>query len=262
MGEFFLLFGDTIAAALLLSILIAIAGSLMLINRSSYIAAAIAHGSYGGVGLALYLGLPILLGVGLFALLLALLLALITYRFPQRAELIIGTIWAVGMGIGILLIHLSPGYGADLMTYLFGNILLVSREDLLLLALTDGILLLAIAIFRHHFITLAYDRDFAKIRGIWVEGTHTLLILLLALAIVASVRAVGLILVVALLSIPPFIAERMSKSFFQMVLLAALFSALFMLTGLWLSYRFDLPSSATIILTAGAGFILSLRKRP
>ncbi|MRJ02967.1 MAG: metal ABC transporter permease [Epsilonproteobacteria bacterium] len=256
MSEFFTLFAPSLIAALLLSLLIAIAGSLMLLGRYSYIAAAIAHGSYGGVGLALLLGLPILLGTTLFALLLALLLAYITYRSPQRSDLLIGTIWAVGMSLGILFIDLTPGYRSDLLGYLFGNILLLESGDLLFLAVVDLLLIAALLLYRHHFLALAYDRDFAQVRGIRVGRIHTLTILLLALSVVASIRAVGLILVIALLSIPPFIAERLSRNFLEMVFLAALLALLFTGTGLFLSYWFDLPATATIILTAAVGFML------
>ncbi len=262
MSEFFDLFELSIYASFLLAIAIAIAGSIMLITRSSYIAASIAHGSYGGVGLALWLGTPILLTTLGFALALALLLAFITLKSPSRQDLIIGTIWAVGMSLGILFIDLTPGYNTDLLAYLFGNILLIAKEDLLFLLLADIILLGVTALLYNHLLAVAYDPDFAKVRGIKVEVVHTLTILLLAIAVIASIRAVGLILVIALFSIPPFIAERLAKNMVQMIAISALLALLFLFTGLITSYYFNVSATATTILAAAAGFILSLKAKP
>ena len=262
MSEFFALFEYSIYASFLLAVAIAIAGSIMLITRSSYIAASLAHGSYGGVGLAIFLGTPILATTLGFALTLALLLAWITLKNPTRKDLIIGTIWAVGMSLGILFIDLAPGYNTDLLAYLFGNILLIAKEDLLLLLITDLILLLVIAVFYNHILAVAYDPDFAKVRGVRVGFIHTLTILLLALAVIASIRAVGLILVIALFSIPPFIAEKLAKNMVQMIVISALLALLFLGAGLAASYTFNVSATAATILAAATGFILSLKGKP
>jgi zinc transport system permease protein len=259
MSEFFSLFSLSIYASILLAIAIAIAGSIMLITRSSYIAASIAHGSYGGVGLALFLGTPLLPTTLAFAIALALILAWITLKNPARKDLLIGTIWAVGMSLGILFIDLTPGYNTDLLAYLFGNILLVSQEDLWFLLITDLVLVVAAAIFYNHILAVAYDTDFARVRGIKVGLIHTLTILLLALAVIASIRAVGLILVIALFSIPPFIAEKLAKNVVQMIAISAFLALLFLAAGLAASYYFNVSATAATILAAAFGFILSLK---
>lgn len=261
MSEFFDLFSNSIFAGLLLSIAIAIIGSLMLINRYSYIAAAIAHGSYGGIGLSLYLSIPILLGTTLFSIFLALVLAYITYKNPHRSDLLIGTIWAVGMSVGIIFIDLTPGYNTDLMSYLFGNILLISNEDIYYLLATDIVLLAVLALFYNHFLVLAFDRDFARIRGLKVGFLHTLIILIMSLSVVGAIRAVGLILVIALFSIPPFIAEKFTKNFLQMIALSAILAAIFIVAGLYLSYTLNISATAAIILIAAAAFTLILGRK-
>lgn len=262
MSEFFSLFEYSIYASFLLAITIAIAGSIMLVTRSSYIAASIAHGSYGGIGLAIWLGTPLLLTTLGFAATLALLLAYITLQNPARKDLIIGTIWAVGMSLGILFIDLTPGYNTDLMAYLFGNILLIAKEDVWFLAITDIVLVATTAMLYNQLLAVAYDPDFAKVRGIKVGFIHTLTILLLALAVIASIRAVGLILVIALFSIPPFIAERLAKNMVQMILFSAILALGFLFVGLATSYYLNVSATATTILAAALGFILSLKVKP
>jgi zinc transport system permease protein len=256
MSEFVALFQNAIIAALLLAPLVAVAGSLMLLQRQSYTAAAIAHGSYGGIGLALLLGIPLLAGTAIFAVTLALLLAWLTYRKSERSDILIGAIWAVGMSLGIIFVDLSPGYGADLMGYLFGNILLVSDTDLWLLTAADIALIASVALLKEHFLAIAYDLEFARVRRIPTAILHAFTALLLALAIIASIRAVGLILVIALFGIPPYIAERLARNFTQMLILATLFAGIFLFAGLGASYLFDISATAAIILAAAAALFI------
>jgi zinc transport system permease protein len=260
MSEFFELFSNSIYIGLLLSIAIGIIGSLMLINKYSYIAAAIAHGSYGGIGLSLFFSIPILLGTGLFATFLSLILAYITYKNPHRSDLLIGTIWAFGMSVGIVLVDLTPGYNVDLMAYLFGNILLISKEDIFFLLAIDIVLVLVLAIYINKFLAVAFDRDFAKIRGINVAFIHMLIILLMTFSIVGAIRAVGLILVIALFSIPPFIAEKFTKNFITMVMVSSLLAMIFITLGLVLSYNFNISATPSIVIIAALFFILSFFK--
>ncbi len=260
MLEFIALFGPSIAATLLLSIAIAIAGSVMLINRYNYLAASIAHGSYGGVGLALYFGISVLFGATIFALALALLFAYLTYKTKRNIDVYIGILWAVGMSIGIIFSDLTPGYHTDLLAYLFGDILLISRSDLVFMAIVDLALLLYILRYYHHILAIAYDKEFALARGLAVRFLHTITLLLLALTVVMSIRSIGLILVIALFSIPPFIAQKFTTSFCSMMLLSGILALLFQLTGLLLAYKLDISATAAIILVAALFFGLSLFK--
>jgi zinc transport system permease protein len=262
MVDLITLFQNSIIAVLLLSVAIAIIGSLMLINRYGLIGASIAHGSYGGIGLALYFGFSVLLGATLFALALAILLAIITYKNPERKDVLISVIWAVGMSIGIIFVDLTPGYNVDLMSFLFGDILMVSTEDLIYMSLIDTLLLISITLFYNHFLAIAYDRDFAQIRGINVKALHFLTMFLIALTVVMSIRSVGLILIIALFSIPPFIAEKFTKNLKDMIIVSGLISAIFCLVGLYIAYLLNISATASIILVLAVTFLLTfLRKK-
>ena len=252
-------FSNSLVASLLLSVAIAIIGSLMLINRYNYLAAAIAHGSYGGVGMALYLGISVLLGATLFALALAALLAFITLR-ETRHDILISLLWATGMSIGIIFVDLTPGYHTDLLAYLFGDILMVPKEDIYFMAAVDTLLILFITLFYNHLLAIAYDREFAILRGLRVNLLHTLTLMMMALTIVMSIRSIGLILVIALFSLPPYIAEKFTKSFRSMIILSALIALGLFLIGLWISYLFDISASASIILCAAALFLITYHK--
>jgi len=252
---------NALIASLLLSISIAIVGPFMMIGRYNYLAASIAHGSYGGVGLALYFGTSILLGATSFAIALALLLAFITLK-SQRTEILISVIWAVGMSIGVIFSDLTPGYHPDLLGYLFGDILLIPSSDLWFMAGVDLVIFIFFAIFYHHLLAIAYDREFAKTRGLPVGFLHTAMLLLIALTVVASIRAIGLILVIALFSIPPFVAERFSRNFTQLMIFSGLLALLSMVAGLVLAYYLDIAASAAIVLVAAALFFISLSRKP
>jgi len=243
-----------ILASFLLSIAIGIIGTLMLINRSHYIAASIAHGSYGGIGIAIYFGFSILLPTTLFAVLLALILAFITYNHKERSDTLIGVIWAVGMSVGIILTDLTPGYHSDLMSFLFGDILMVPDTDLIFMAIVDVLLIIMIGFLYHRFLAIFYDREFAELIGLRVKTIHTLLLIMMALTVVMSIRSVGLILIIALFSIPPFIAEKFTQKLYQTMILASILAFIFCLLGLFISYQFDISATPSIIMIAAMAF--------
>ncbi len=243
-----------ILASFLLSIAIGIIGTLMLINRSHYIAASIAHGSYGGIGIAIYFGFSILISTTVFALALALLLAFITYNHKERSDTLIGVIWAVGMSIGIIMTDLTPGYHADLMSFLFGDILMVPSMDLYFMAFVDILLLIMIGLLYHRFLAIFYDREFAELIGLRVKTIHTILLIMMALTVVMSIRSVGLILVIALFSIPPFIAEKFTQKLYVTMILASFLAFIFSLAGLYISYQFDISATPAIIMVAAIAF--------
>lgn len=245
---------NAIFASVLLSVAIGIIGSLMLINRSQFIAAAIAHGSYGGIGVAIYFGFSILLSTTLFALFLASVLAIITYKYKERSDTLIGVIWAVGMSIGIIFTDLAPGYHVDLMSFLFGDILMVAYEDLLFMFGVDLLLIISIFFLYHRFLAISYDRDFALLQGLRVKYIYTFLMILMALTVVMSIRSVGLILVIALFSIPPFVAEKFTTDLKQMMGLSMILAFIFCIGGLFLSYQFDLSTTPSIIILAAVFF--------
>jgi zinc transport system permease protein len=247
-----------LAAGLLASLICGIMGTLVVVNRIVLISGGIAHAAYGGIGLAFYFGLPYLLGTIGFSLLAAMVMAVVSMKAKHRTDTIIGVIWALGMAFGIILIDLTPGYNVDLMSYLFGSILTVPTEDLLIMLMVAGGITLMVGYYYKDLLVLSYDEEFAQIRGVPVKRLYFVLIGMLAVTIVLVIQVVGLILVIALLTIPPFIAEKHTKSLVQMMVWSSLLGALFTTTGLWLSYRYNLTSGATIIMVSGVAFLISL----
>jgi zinc transport system permease protein len=247
-----------LAAGLLASIICGIMGTLAVVNRIVFLAGGIAHAAYGGIGLALFFGWSYLAGTMGFSLAAAFLMAAVTLKAKHRADTIIGVIWATGMAIGIILIDLTPGYNVDLMSYLFGSILTVPTADLYMMLAVGIVITLLVAYYYKDLLALSYDEEFARIRGVPVKALYFGMIGLLAVTIVLVIRVVGLILVIALLTIPPFIVEKYARSLLQMMVGSSLLGAVFTIAGLWLAYTYDLTSGASIILVAGITFLISL----
>lgn len=249
---------NALAAGLLASVICGIMGTLVVVNRITFLSGGIAHAAFGGIGLAFFFGWPYIAGTIGFTLAVAMLMALVMLKARHRSDTIIGVIWAVGMAIGVILLDLTPGYRVDLISYLFGSILTVPAKDIWIMAVA-GLLIAGFVIgFYQDLLALSYDEEFAKIRGVPVTGLYVAMIALLAVTIVMVIQVVGLILVIALLTIPPFIVERYARSLSQMMIGSSILGAVFTFSGLWLSYAFDLSSGASIILVAGAFFFFFL----
>jgi zinc transport system permease protein len=245
-------------AGILVSFAAGIIGSLIVVNRMVFLAGGMAHASYGGIGLAVYFGLPIFLGASLFAVAAALLIAYLTLHDRNRVDTFIGLIWAVGMAIGVILIDLTPGYNVDLMSYLFGSILAVSSGDLWFMGILLVVILLVITFWYRDILAVSYDSEYASLRGVNVPLFYSLILVLSALTVVIAIKVVGLILVIAMLTIPVYIAERLSRSLWGMMMLSGVIAMLFTLGGLWLSYSYDLTSGASIIMVSAGGLGLFL----
>ena len=237
-------------AGFLVSFAAGIIGSLIVVNRMVFLAGGIAHTSYGGIGLAVYFGLPIFLGASVFAVGAALIIAILTFKNRHRMDTFIGLIWAVGMAVGVILVDLTPGYNVDLMSYLFGSILAVSSEDLYFMAALLGLILLVVTFRYRDILAVSYDSEYAALRGVNVKFFYTLILVLSALSVVIAIKVVGLILVIAMLTIPVYIAEKLSSSLFSMMFLSGTIATLFTLVGLWISYAYDLTSGASIIIVS------------
>ncbi len=249
---------NALAAGILVSIVCGVIGTLVVVNRIVFLAGGIAHAAYGGIGLAFFLGWPYVVGTTAVALLSAGVMAAVTLKARHRADAMVGVIWAAGMAVGVILLDLSPGYNTDLMSYLFGSILTVPASDLWQMGLL-GIAVLAIVTWYYNdFLAMSYDDEFARLRNVPVTFLYCLLLGMIALSVVMIIRVVGLILVIALLTIPPFIAEKFTGSLRAMMIASSVLSCFFTVVGFWLSYALNLTSGATIILVAAAGFFLSL----
>ena len=251
-------FRNALLAGLTASIICGVIGSLVGVNRIGFLPGGIAHAAYGGIGLSFFFGWPYMAGTVGFALVAAMVMALVTLRLKHRSDTVIGVIWALGMAIGIILLDLTPGYNVDLMSYLFGSILAVPGSDLLQMFVASTAILITLLSFYRGFLAMSYDEEFARLRGVPVGLLYFVMIGMIAVSVVITIRVVGLILVIALLTIPPFIAERYAGSLATMMAVSAVLGALFTCAGLWLSYSANLTSGAAIIVVAGVCFFLAI----
>jgi zinc transport system permease protein len=263
MGGFFVALSEhaflqtAVAAALLAGVGCGVVGTYVVVKRIAFIAGGIAHSVLGGMGAAVYYGLDPLLGALIAAIIAALLLGWVRLHWQAQEDTLISALWAIGMAVGILFIAKTPGYQADLMSYLFGNILLVPRESLWFMAALDAALLLVVAAYHRQFLAVAFDEEFARLRGIPVAFFYLLLLVLVAVTVVLLIQVVGLILVLALLTLPAAVAGHYVNSLGRMMLVATLLGSTVSVSGLALSYRPDLPAGPTIILLAGAIYVAS-----
>jgi len=252
-------------AGVLASVACGVIGSYVVTKKISYIAGSISHTVLGGLGAARYFQVvhgwdwfAPLYGAVLASLLAALAIGLVSMKARQREDTVIGALWAVGMAAGILFISQTPGYNDDLMSYLFGSILMVSSQDLWLIGGLDLLVVIVAALFYNQFLAICFDEEFARLRGIRVEGFYLLLLCMTALTVVLLVTVVGIIMVIAIITLPAAVAGEFTKRLWHMMLLSALLTVLFTTTGLAVSYGPNLPAGATIIVIAGVAYLVSV----
>ena len=254
-------FRYALAVGLLASVSLGIVGSYIVTRRITYIAAAISHCVLGGVGAALYLNVVVGLawclpmhGALAAALLAAVLIGLVSLYARQREDTVISAVWVGGMAVGLLFFAKTPGY-VDPMSYLFGNIYLISAADVWLVLATDVVVVSLGLGFYPKLLALCFDEEFAALRGVRVKLYYLLLLCLTALTVVLLVRVVGIVLVIALLTLPAAVAGHVSRQLWQMMLLAVLFCMVFITIGLAVSYSWNLPGGPVIVLIAGTVYL-------
>jgi zinc transport system permease protein len=256
---------QALLAGALASLACGVVGAYVVVKRISYIAGAIAHSVLGGMGAARYLEvvhglswLHPLFGAVVAALTAAGVIGLVSLRARQREDTIIGAVWAVGMALGVVCIALTPGYDVELMSYLFGNILMVTPGDLWLMAGLDMVVLAAALLLHRQLLAVCFDQEFARLRGLPAGLYYMLLLGLTALTVVLLATVVGIILVIALLTLPAATAANFARRLGPIMALGAVISLGLTWGGLALSYAPDLPAGAVIILLAGAVYLASL----
>lgn len=245
-------------AGALASIVCGISGTFVVVKRISSMSGGLAHAILGGVGIATYFQFSPLLGAFIFAFLASIILGVIKLRGNQHEDTIISALWAVGMALGILFIFLTPGYETQLQTYLFGNILMIESKSLYYLFFLNCAILILVFVFYRQFILICFDQEYARLRGLKVEFLYILLLCMIAFTIVVLIYVVGLILVIALLTLPASIATLFSHRISKIILSSIAIGFLFILGGLFTSYQANLPSGATIILIAGSFYLIAL----
>jgi zinc transport system permease protein len=253
---------NALAAGLLVSLACGIVGAYVVVNRIVFISGGIAHAAYGGIGLGYYLGVNPILGAMFFSLAAAVGMGIVQRRTRQRADTLIGVLWAVGMAVGIIMVDRTPGYKPDLMSYLFGSILAVPTADLWVMAALDLVIVAVVVALYKELLAISFDETFAIVSGVAVEALRILLVCLIGLTAVMMMRVVGLIMVIALLTIPAAISGMYVRDLWRMMVMGTVLGMAFTFTGLWLSYALNLTSGATIILVAGTAYLVALAARP
>lgn len=248
---------NAVLAAVLASVACGIIGSYVVVKKIVSISGSIAHSAFGGIGLGYFLGLNPIVAVVPFTLLFALGMGVISRRTRLSADTAIGIFWAAGMAVGIIFINLTAGYVPDLFSYLFGNILMVPAGDILMMAILDIIILAAVFALYKEFLAVSFDEEYSAALGMPVELLYYILLSLIALTVVILIKIAGIILVIALLTIPAAVAKQYTSNLRTMMFLSAAIGVVFMLGGLWLSYMLDIASGATIIILSTLGFIIS-----
>ncbi len=243
---------------LLASIGCGIIGSYVVVKRIGFLAGGISHSVLGGMGVAFFYGLNPLGGALVAAVMAALLIGWVSMKWKEQEDTLIGALWAVGMAIGVIFISQTPGYNVNLMSYLFGNILMVPVDDVWLMAGMDLLILGIVSLFYRQFIAVSFDEEFACLRGVPVTFFYLLLLCMVAVTVVLLIQVVGLILVIALLTLPAAIAAQYVHSLGKMMVLATLLGMFFTVAGLAIAYEPDLPAGATIILVAGLSYLISV----
>lgn len=246
---------NALLAGLLASIACGIVGVYVVVKKIVSVSGGIAHASFGGIGLGYLLGISPVIGATFFSLASALTMGYISGRAKMTEDTAIAILWATGMALGIIFIGLTPGYAPDLMSYLFGNILIVPLDDILLMLLLDAIILGIVIAFYKEFVVMSFDEEYAAATGMPVKKLYLLLLCMVALTVVVLIRVVGMILVIALLTFPAAMARQFTHNIKSMMVCSVVFGAIFTFGGLWLSYELGLASGATIIILGGLALL-------
>jgi len=248
---------NALIAAVLVSIACGIVGTFVVIKKIVFISGGITHAAFGGIGLGYLLGINPVLAAIPFSLLSAIGIGLISKKTKISEDAAIGMLWAVGMALGIIFIGLTPGYAPDLFSYLFGSILTVAFSDIIIMIILDIIIIGTVLFLYKEFQAISFDEEFSEITGVPTRILYLLLLCLVALSIIVLIRVVGIILIIALLTIPATIARQFTDKLKQLMILSTLSAIVLTVVGLWLSYLFDLPSGAVIVLMLAVVFLIS-----
>lgn len=256
---------NALIACVLVSSASGIIGSYVVVRRISYLAGSISHTILGGIGAVLFFNVLYpdfafdpLLGAAATAIFSAVIIGFVSLRAKQREDTVIGAMWSIGMAIGIVFVAKTPGYSSDLMGYLFGNILMVTQKDLWVLGCLDILVIISAVLFYNQFLAVCFDEEFASLRGLNVESYYLSLLCMTALTVVALVTVVGIVMCIALLTLPAAVASMFSNSLWKIMLLAALLSVIFTTLGLAVSYGPDIPPGAMTILISGGAYLFAV----
>jgi zinc transport system permease protein len=249
---------NAVIACLLASIGCGVIGSYVVVKKISFLTGGIAHSVLAGMGMAYFYNASPIMGAMIAALVSSILIGWINLRWKEHEDILIAAFWSAGMAIGIIFLSRTPGYNVDLMSYLFGNILLITGNDLLLMLLLDILVLTVVLICYKLFLLSIFDEEFARLHGINTEFFYILLLCLISVTIVILIQLVGLILVIALLTLPAAIANQYVTSLYKMFILSSIICGVISISGVAISYAPDLPTGSVIVLLACASYFISV----
>lgn len=255
---------NSVIVALLSSFSAGIVGSFVVANRMSYIVGSVSHSTIGGVGLSFFLGTvagidivsPSIGGL-LFAIISGFVISFFYLWGKERVDTAISLVWIVGMSLGVMFASLTPRF-SELTSYLFGSILLISEEDVLYIMVITALVMVIISLFYHQFVLTCFDKDFSKTRGIPPEVFLTVLILLISVTVFSLIKTVGVILSIALITLPSAISNLFANKIARIIPLSVLIASVSQIVGIWISYELDLPAGVVISLLLGTVYTIAL----
>ncbi len=253
----YVFFQKALIASVIVSIAVGIIGTYITVKKISLFSGSIAHGSFGGLGLSYYLGFNPLLGALVFSLFGGVLISAVRKSARKNLDALLTIFWTSGMAIGLIFVFLTPGYAVDLFSFLFGNILLINSSDLYFMVALDVIIVGTIIIIYNSLLATLFNEDFAEVRNIKTSLLYLILFILISITIVMVIKVVGVVLAIALLTIPSSAASLVSKKFGNILIFSILISLLITIGGLFLSYYLELQSGPVIVL-CGVFVYLSL----
>lgn len=254
----FQFFQNALIVAVLASIAAGVIGTYIVVKRMSLISGSIAHTAFGGLGISYYFYSNPLLGGVLFSLISAVSIGLFRKRARNRIDTLLSFLWATGMAIGLVFIFLTPGYATDLFTYLFGNILLVSKFDLYVILILDILILAVVYLMYNSFLAVTFDEEYAQTRNMPVTLINVILFSLIALTIVATIRVVGIVLMIAILTIPAATAQMFHKTIGKIMLTSSLITLFASVFGLFISYSLNFATGPIIVLIISAIYLVGI----
>lgn len=252
---------NALLAGVLAAVLCGVIGTFVVIKRLAFISDGISHAAFGGMGVCFFLGIDPVLGAVPVALACAVALGTVDTETIRSYDSVIGVLWAVGLAVGIVFVYKTPGYAPNLMNYLFGNILMVSRRDVVTILGLAASVLLILLLFWKGLVAVAFDEVFARVQGLPVRLLMILLLTMIALSVVILIQVVGIILVVALLTIPPVLSMMLWKDLRAVMLASVVVGVGITLGGLGLSFAYDLPSGPAIILLGAVLLLVAYAAR-
>jgi zinc transport system permease protein len=250
-------FQHALWGSLLMSVACGIVGTYVVSRRLVFISGGITHASFGGLGIGFYLGVnPFLTALG-FAVLSAFGVEWASKSYRVREDSAIAAVWSLGMAVGMVFIVLTPGYAPNLSSYLFGNILTVSKTDILWTAVFVIVLSGIFTLLYRKIVYSAFDRDFAITQGIPVKAVEYLMTVCIAITIVLSIRLVGIMLLMCMLTVPQMTINLFTSDFKRIIFGSILLGLCACITGLFLSYFLRVPSGTFIIIVLILFFLLA-----